>query len=250
VQFPFKLRDLFHSLALSIGVFAVLFILLSVIGFFVPNAFTFLDGLHPLIVFSLGYLIQFVVLFLPLWFLVIKRYKLTLKDFGFKKIKVGKVLKTVLVTYFIYIVFSIGLSLLLTELGLENLPGYQQQESYLPFFGYDAVGFVGAFILVSILAPFLEEFFFRGFVYGTFTRVWPLWLASISSAVFFALLHFQFQTFIPLFILGLILNYTYQRTGSLWTSMAFHSLNNTIAFGLEIYLYFHPELLDQLTMSR
>ena len=74
-----------------------------------------------------------------------------------------------------------------------------------------------------------------------------MWLASILTAVLFALIHFQLQTFIPLFFLGLILNYAYQRTGSVWTAVVFHSLNNTIAFSLEVYLYFHPEALDVLT---
>lgn len=240
---PFQLRDFLKVFALSIALFTGFTALFT----YVPQAAEVLNGFHPSVAFLVQYLIQFAILFFPLWFFVVDKYDLSFADFGFKKVRPWLLIKTVLLCYGFYLLVSFAIAAILTYLGLD-LPGYQEQESYLPLFGYDLFGLSIAFVVVSILAPLLEEWFFRGFIYRTFRKTWPLWLASGLTALLFALVHFQFQTFIPLFFLGLILNFAYQRTGSLWTSVAFHSMNNTIAFAFDIYLYFHPEILDQLAL--
>lgn len=238
---PFKFSDFLKVFGLSIALFAGFAGLL----YSVPQAAEALAGFHPTVSFLVQYLIQFLILFFPLWLFVVDKYNVGLADFGFVKIRPWQLIKTVLLCYGFYLVVSFALAALLQYTGL-SLPGYEEQDSYLPFFGYDVIGLVCAFAVVSILAPLLEELFFRGFIYRTFTKTWPIWLASGLTAALFALIHFQFQTFLPLFFLGLILNYAYQRTGSVWTAVAFHSLNNTIAFSLDVYLYFHPEMLDTL----
>ena len=213
----------------------------------VPSAGDILAGFHPAVAFLFQYLLQFAILFFPLWFFVVDKYNASLKDFGFKKIHLLSLLKTVALCYLIYLAASFAIINILSYTGYE-LPGFQDQDSYLPFFGYDALGLTTAFLIIAILAPFLEELFFRGFIYRIFTKTWPLWLGSILSALLFALIHFQLQTIIPLFILGLILNFAYQKTGSVWTSVAFHSFNNSIAFGLDLYLYYNPEFLENLEL--
>lgn len=243
---PFQLRDFLKVFALSIALFAGF----AAVFEYVPQATDALEGFHPTVAFLIQYLIQFVVLFFPLWLFVVDKYALSFADFGFKKVSPWLLVKTVLLCYGFYLVVSFSIAAILSYTGL-SLPGFGEQKSYLPLFGYDAVGLTVALLIVSVFAPLLEELFFRGFIYRTFTKTWPLWLASILSAVLFALIHFQLQTVLPLFFLGLILNYAYQKTDSVWTAVAFHSLNNTIAFALDIYLYFHPEFLENLTnMSR
>lgn len=242
----FDLRDFLKVFALSIALFTGFAALFE----YVPQVTEVFEGFHPTVTFLIQYLIQFVVLFFPLWFFVVDKYALSMGDFGFKKVSPWLLIKTVLLCYGFYLVVSFTVATVLYYTGL-SLPGFGEQESYLPLFGYDAIGLTVAFLIISIFAPLLEELFFRGFIYRTFTKTWPLWLASILSAVLFALIHFQIQTVLPLFFLGLILNYAYQKTGSVWTAVAFHSLNNTIAFTFDIYLYFHPEFLENLTnMSR
>lgn len=212
---------------------------------FAPDISETLNGLHPSIPFFFQYLIQFVILFFPLWILVINKYSASLQDFAFRKIRFGFLLKTVILCYLFYLFVSLVIMSLLSYTGLE-LPGYEKQESYLPLFGVDTVGLIVGILMATLVAPFFEELFFRGFVYRIFTKTWPIWLGSVLTAILFAFIHFQFQSILPLFILGLVLNYSYQKTGSLWTAVAFHSLNNAIAFGLDFYLYFHPETLQKL----
>ncbi len=185
------------------------------------------------------------VLFVPLYVFVIRPYSAGWKDFGMKKVSVGKLILTVLAGYISYILISTGLLALFTALQTD-LPGYQPQESYLPFFGTDVKGLVVAFIFIVLVAPFLEELYFRGFVYRTLAQRWPLWISNLVAALFFAGAHFQIQNVIPLILLGLVLNTIYQRTGSLWTSIAFHVFNNLIAFNVQVFLYFHPDLIPGL----
>lgn len=239
----FEFRDFAKVFALAI----VLFALFTGLVQFIPNPEEILAGFHPSVSFLIQYLIQFVILFLPLWIFVVDKYAASLADFGFQKIRLWPLIKTVLLCYFFYFVLSFLVALILYYTGI-TIPGYEEQQSYLPLFGYDPFGFTAAILTVAVIAPFLEELFFRGFVYRVFTKTWPVWLGSILTALLFAGIHFQVHTIIPLFILGLILNYSYQKTGSVWTAVVFHSLNNTIAFGLDLYLYFHPELLEELQM--
>ena len=237
----FTLRDAFKVFAASILLYAIF----SGIFYFLPGTSGVLDGINPAVSFIFEYAVQFVILFFPLWFFVVSPRRTALKDFGITRIPLKKIILTTLACYLFYIVVSIVVVSILSLFNT-SLPGYGTQESYVPLFGSDFSGLLVGFIFVSILAPFLEEIFFRGFVYRTFSAEWPIWLASPLTAVLFALLHFQFQSLIPLVFLGLLLNYAYQKTGSLWTSIVFHSLNNTLAFGLEVYLYFHPQVLTSL----
>lgn len=237
----FEFRDFLKVFSLAI----LLFIFFAGILNSTPGIEGFFSTLHPSISFSIEYLLQFVILFCPLWIFVVGKYNATPEDFGFKKIKFTKVVKTVVFAYIFYLIFTYCLSLILSATGT-GLPGYQSQESYIPLFGNDLRGYVVGFLLVGVLAPFLEEILFRGFVYRIFIKTWPLWFGSILSAALFALIHVQFQTFIPLFILGLLLNHSYQKTDSIWTPIALHSLNNILAFGIEVYLSLHPEAVDNL----
>ncbi|QQR55127.1 CPBP family intramembrane metalloprotease [Candidatus Peregrinibacteria bacterium] len=237
----FEFRDFLKVFGTAIFLYVIFVYLLTL----VPEVDVFFITLHPSIAFLIQYLLQFVILFCPLWFFVVAKYNARLDDFGFQKVSLKCLVSTVLLAYFAYVLLMLGIVLTLYMTGTA-LPGYEAQESHLPLFGQDFWGILIGFVLVGVFAPFLEEFLFRGFVYRVFVKIWPLWLGSVLSAVLFALIHVQFQTFIPLFILGLILNETYRRTGSVWTSVAFHSFNNILAFGLEVYLSLHPEALDSI----
>lgn len=234
----FQFRDFLKVFALSILIYA------GFAGLFaaVPGAATTIENFPPVVSFIIQYLLQFVILFFPLWILVVNKYETTLEDFGFKKVTWAKVLKTIVGCYLTYLVISFSISALLTALDLK-IPGYQTQDSYLPLFGTSPLDLLVGFGFIAVIAPFLEELLFRGFVYPIFTKAWPVWLGSTLTAALFALAHMQLQTFFPLFLLGLLLNTSYRRTGSVWTSMAFHSLNNIIAFSVDIYFTLHPAIL-------
>ena len=87
------------------------------------------------------------------------------------------------------------------------------------------------FLLVSIMAPFFEEWLCRGMVLRGLLnngKMHPVW-AILISALFFALIHANPWQALPAFALGCLFGYVYYKTGSLWLTMIMHFTNNTLA---------------------
>lgn len=88
--------------------------------------------------------------------------------------------------------------------------------------------------LAVVVGPLFEEIFFRGFCYTILkNKIGVKWAMVITSA-FFALIHENTFAFWPIFILGMILVYVYEKRGSLLAPMALHITHNAIF----IYYFF------------
>lgn len=82
----------------------------------------------------------------------------------------------------------------------------------------------------TLLTPFAEELFFRGFLLTGLAYKYGWGIAAISSSILFAVLHLHFHPFhfLNLLTFGLITSLMYKRTGSLWPSIIFHGLHNAL----------------------
>lgn len=80
----------------------------------------------------------------------------------------------------------------------------------------------------AVVAPVAEELFFRGLLQTTLVSVLrSRVLAVVVTAALFGLVHWaQFYTIPALFVLGLLLGYAYEKTGSLLPAILIHSLFN------------------------
>jgi membrane protease YdiL (CAAX protease family) len=90
-------------------------------------------------------------------------------------------------------------------------------------------------LLVAVVAPIAEEFFFRGYFFGALRSWRGFWPAAVITAVVFGAVHAGSAPvgyLVPLGVLGFLLCALYQRTGSLYPCMALHALNNSLAFGV------------------
>jgi membrane protease YdiL (CAAX protease family) len=88
--------------------------------------------------------------------------------------------------------------------------------------------------LTCVIAPFCEEFLFRGFIYTALCNWRGPWPAAILTGLIFGGIHAGSAPavdLIPLGALGFGLCLLYRRTGSLYPCIAAHSLNNSLAFG-------------------
>jgi len=94
------------------------------------------------------------------------------------------------------------------------------------------VALVAVGILVCVVAPMAEEFFFRGFMFTALRGVLGLWPAALITGFVFGLIHFKLEFLAPLAVLGVALCLLYAKTGSLLPCIALHSLNNSLAFGV------------------
>ncbi|WP_205696290.1 CPBP family intramembrane glutamic endopeptidase [Conexibacter sp. SYSU D00693] len=93
---------------------------------------------------------------------------------------------------------------------------------------------VGIGILVVVFAPLVEEFFFRGYLYGAL-RTWrgPA-VGAVVVGVLFGAVHAggsDVAYLLPLAVFGGVLCVLRERTGSLYPCIVLHAINNSIAFG-------------------
>ena len=86
------------------------------------------------------------------------------------------------------------------------------------------------FIVGAVFAPFVEEIFFRGFLFQGFRERYGWQAGMLLSSAIFAAAHLDLVALIPTFILGNVLAYVYHRSNSVWPGMLLHFLVN--AFGL------------------
>ena len=86
-------------------------------------------------------------------------------------------------------------------------------------------------LLVIALIPAIgEELTFRGMLQQSLTkRVKNVHVAVLLSAFIFSFIHFQFYGFLPRMFLGMILGYMFYYSGSLWTGILMHFVNNGTA---------------------
>tara|TARA_Y100000588_G_scaffold254757_1_gene269272 strand:+ start:6692 stop:7528 length:837 start_codon:yes stop_codon:yes gene_type:complete len=80
--------------------------------------------------------------------------------------------------------------------------------------------------LAIILAPISEEFLFRVFLYRSLKRYTSPTLAAIITSLMFAGMHFNWLSFLPLFLLGVWLCRTYEKTGNIFVPIMLHTLFN------------------------
>ncbi len=81
-------------------------------------------------------------------------------------------------------------------------------------------------IFASVFGPFIEELFFRGFLYNAAKkRMGTLWGMVLTSGIF-AALHTNVVGFLPIMALGILLTYMYEKTGSLISSITVHVSHN------------------------
>jgi membrane protease YdiL (CAAX protease family) len=96
-------------------------------------------------------------------------------------------------------------------------------------------------VFAVAIAPVVEEFVFRFFIYGVIKRYFG-WLAGvILSAGLFAAAHAHFPSFVPLFVLGSCFAIAYEWSGSLLVSMTMHSLFNSLTLAALAF----PEIFSQ-----
>jgi uncharacterized protein len=99
-------------------------------------------------------------------------------------------------------------------------------------------GMIAAGFMIICIAPFAEEFFFRGFFYGALRTKFPVAVAAIIDGLLFGLIHFEggedgLLIVPPLAVLGVMFCLVYERTRSLYPVIALHSINNSIAYAAQ-----------------
>jgi CAAX protease family protein len=86
---------------------------------------------------------------------------------------------------------------------------------------------LGAMMLVAlVVAPVGEEIAFRAGLFRFLRARTPRWVALAASAGLFALIHANWVSFLPLFVLGLMFALAYEMTGMIAVPIVAHALFN------------------------
>jgi membrane protease YdiL (CAAX protease family) len=89
-------------------------------------------------------------------------------------------------------------------------------------------------MLAVVFAPFVEEFLFRGLLYRGLRATAGPRASILACALIFASVHPP-ASFLPVFVLGLVAAWTFERTGSLWTPILAHAVYNAGVVALQLY---------------
>lgn len=94
-------------------------------------------------------------------------------------------------------------------------------------------------ITTILVAPILEEFIFRGFLFSQLKVTLGNWGAISLSSLAWTSLHFQYELKILfiLFLFGLILGFLRWKYNSLFLVMALHAINNLVAFTIAYFIF-------------
>lgn len=162
------------------------------------------------------------------------------RDFGYCRVRWLTGLVAFLAGGALYFAGSLIYSLIVNTHATDQLPS-----------GFGAHRHTWAAVMLAVyvcaVAPMAEEFFFRGFLFGVLRRLdlrvgarqLGPWVAALIVGVLFGLAHYdsaQPEFLIPLGFLGFLLCLMRWRTGSLYPGMVLHSINNSIAFGVNEHL--------------
>lgn len=150
--------------------------------------------------------LQFLI-FLPIFYLMYKKYCVNKIDYSFKSVVLIAVIS-----------FLISVVLNFIIIGLKILFGIKMTSSPVTFVVIVATGIVG---------PILEEFLFRGIVYNKFLKIFKEKTAFYLSILVFAIFHTGgiFQILFAA-IIGYFLTYIYRKYHDIKLSMMAHIIVN------------------------
>ncbi len=98
--------------------------------------------------------------------------------------------------------------------------------------------------IIAVLPAVSEEVLFRGVLQNEIERFTQKSVLSIIiAALIFSALHYQFYTFLPRFVLGLMMGLVYYWSRNLWVPIVLHFFNNGIT--IFAWYFFTPEQIDQ-----
>lgn len=162
-----------------------------------------------------------------LWYFVIGRGKGTGDEVGFKAVGPRVWLSTPFIAGGVLILNGVVVTVLRSVIG--EVPDVQDQVLGPGADGLALGDLFWLLVVGAVVAPVVEESFFRGLLFRRFRRRWAYMPAASLSAALFAVAHVSPRLFPSLFILGFVLAWMTDKHDSILPAIAVHGINNTIA---------------------
>ncbi len=219
IAVPWTARDVLTGFLIWAGLTAGLFL----IEIFAPAPFV--DRASPAL-FAVGE----AGLLVPIVLLAIRKRKahwrdLGVRGFGWQVPAIG--CGGLVILYIFNFCYSVLLSLFSLQVQPMLVPIMNETRAPIVIF---AIG--------VLLAPPVEEVFFRGFVFGGLRQSMGWRKAAFLSSLLFSLSHLTPTAVLPIFAIGWLFSFLYERGHSIWPSTFLHALINLIGLGTA-YLLTH-----------
>lgn len=86
----------------------------------------------------------------------------------------------------------------------------------------------------AIIAPLAEEVIFRGYIYPVAKYFAGPWVGALFTSLVFAAGHGNVPLMLPLFLLGMLMTWAYEKTGSLWAAISIHFFFNSATVSIQL----------------
>ena len=174
--------------------------------------------------FIILYGIQVLLMMGTVWFFALYRRKAGLRDLGLRYYSIGKTLWYTFISLIaIFIISFVYVYVMNSVLGIEA-PASKIEV----LVRNRSISNTVLLVVVAFIGPVTEEVFFRGFLYSAFKKSWGVLPALFISSILFSVVHLQVYSFLPLFIIGWLLAYLFEKTRSLFPAIFLHAVYNLI----------------------
>ncbi|MCJ8152321.1 CPBP family intramembrane metalloprotease [Chryseobacterium sp. SSA4.19] len=163
-------------------------------------------------------------------FLIIKKIFFSKEELSLKKVPVNIYIFIVLILFvFGDIFFQYGFNNIQDIIFKTNVMG-NKNGGNIPF-SY----FVIRLVKGCLVAPLVEELFFRKFIQENLAKRYSYIFAVISASVLFSLYHRDLGSFFQIFIFGIGLGMVFLETRRIEYSIIFHSVSNFMIYSFNYY---------------
>ncbi len=181
---------------------------------------------NPVVAFGILGTIIYAILLLAIFIQIVVVRKTSWRDLGYRAPPLVPLLLVPVIGFGQLLAAALVNAAILALTGEFDNP---QVESITGGLGFSWTNFIAMLVLVGIVAPIVEETFFRGVLYGYLRTRMPIVLAVTVSAVIFSAVHVYPILLPALFVVGLILAAVYEWTKSLWIPILLHMMQNSLA---------------------
>jgi membrane protease YdiL (CAAX protease family) len=232
---PWSLQQTLIGAALTIvpwlAIIAVPQLLSSGSGGTPARLSTLADLISGIVVLAITMIVEGAFLLAPLYFALKRRSAgITradgLRALGLRKAPFWRSVGWVALGFMIVLAATVVYGLIIDHFKLTLQTNGQALENEIR---YAPITVIATLIGAVFVAPFCEEIFFRGYLFGGLLRGMNVWLAVPLSALLFTLVHGDIGSAALLLVIGLVLAAMRYRLGSIWPGIALHALNNGLA---------------------
>lgn len=205
------------------------FLIIGIFGLFILLSFIFKSNpVYVTLIINLGLFFSITLVF----FIYIKKKKVSLKDIGFDFPKIKWILFALLLSFVVIALGGIA-SKFLAELlglkssGLESFKSITSDKMWLNILNFK--------LFFAILIPFAEEVYFRGIIFRYLRQENRFLASGIVSALIFSMIHFNPATIPFTFLLGFLSAYIYEKSNSIYAPFFVHMGVNSFSANLILF---------------